>query len=327
MKVVVTGGNGFVGSHIVDVLLEKGYTVHCLVRQTSDLRWLEDKPVTLVEGSIYDSNSLQTAFKDAEYIIHVAGLTAARNEEEFMKGNKNGTENVLRAALLYQSTIKKFVHISSMAAVGPATSLQQPLDESTPFHPITPYGVSKHAAEVVVHTAMSKLPITVVRPPAVYGERDSAILSFFQTVNKHLAPLIGFTDKWVSLIHVRDLAIGTVQAMESDNTTGKTYFISSEEFYNWNQISQLTAKVLGKKCITLKIPHGIVMSLAYISEFFGRFSSKPPVFNYEKGKDIIQEYWICSVGNAKNDFNYRQTISLEQGIRQTTDWYKANKWL
>lgn len=327
MNVVVTGGTGFVGSHVVDELLRRNHNVICIARSTSNLRWLNGKPVTIVDGSLTNQNSLNTAFEQADAVIHVAGLTAARNEEEFMQGNKVGTENVLRSALTRANSLKRFLHVSSLAAVGPAQSKNSPITEETPYHPITAYGRSKKAAEDVVLRAKDKLPITIVRPPAVYGERDEAILSFFQTVNKHIAPLIGFSEKWVSLVHVTDLANGIVSAMESPNTIGKSYFVSSDEFYTWKQISQLTASILDKKALTIKLPHSLVMTIAGISGFMGRFSSKPPVLNYEKGLDIIQDFWICSTESARKDFGYKQQVSLAEGIKRTTAWYKQEGWL
>jgi nucleoside-diphosphate-sugar epimerase len=108
---------------------------------------------------------------------------------------------------------------------------------------------------------------------------------------------------------------------------GKTYFISSEEFYTWKHVSKKTAEVLNRRLLSIKVPHWIVMSAAGISEFFGRFMEKPPVLNFEKGRDIVQNFWICSVDKAKADFGYRQTVSLEEGIKRTTDWYKQHGWL
>lgn len=327
MKVLLTGATGFVGSHVAEILCSKGYTVVCNARATSNTRWIKHLPIELVDASLDNKESLKKILNGVEGVVHIAGLTAARNDDEFMRGNRDGTKNLLDAILESNITISKFLHCSSMAAVGPANSLEQPLTEQSPCKPITAYGRSKYAAEEVVLAVKDSLPVTIVRPPAVYGERDSAILSFFQTVNKGIAPLIGFSEKHVSLVHVHDLARGIVEAFESPNTIGKTYFISSDEFYTWENISRETAEILGKKTITLKIPHAVVMTLAAVSEFFGRFSSKPPVFNYEKGTDIIQEYWICSTEAARNDFGYKQQVSLHDGITRTVQWYKENNWL
>lgn len=328
MKVLITGATGFIGSHVADLLLERGYDVRALARKSSNLQWLKGKKIEITDGSIDNPLSLEKAMSDVEMVFHVAGLTSARNAEEFMRGNRDGTRNMLEAALKFAPNLKRFLHVSSLTAVRPSVSPDKPVDEFTPSAPITSYGVSKKAAEDEVNSFANKLPITIVRPPAVYGQRETAILDFFKTVNKGFVPHIGFDEKQVSLVHGLDLSRGIIEAAESENTIGKTYFVSSEEFYTWQQVGDVTAKILGKKrAIPLRLPHFLVFGVAGLSEIFGRFSAKPPVLNFEKGRDITQPFWICSVERAKADFGYRQLISLEDGISQTVEWYKSMGWL
>lgn len=327
MKVLVTGGTGFVGSHVIDELLKKNYDVRAIARKSSSTKWIEGKNVEIFHASLNDKSSLIKALDAVSAVIHVGGLTAARNLEEFMEGNYQGTKNLIDAIFESGAEIKKFLFVSSQAAVGPSKSLNEPSKEECEYKPLTAYGKSKMKAEQLVISYKDKLPITVVRPPAVYGERDSAILTFFQAMNNRLGTLIGFDDKYVSLVHVRDLARGIVIAFEAEKSNGEVYFISSKEFYSWSQIISITEKIIGKKAIRLKLPHCLVLTIAGISEFFGKFASKPPVLNYEKGIDITQKYWICSPEKAKKEIGYEQEISIEQGIRETIDWYKQNKWL
>lgn len=327
MKVLLTGATGFIGSHIAELLIGKGYDVYCLTRKTSNLQWLASSPVRTVEGSLSQEQSLYKAAEDADYVFHVAGLTAARNREEFFQGNQGGTRNLLNAVLRSAPNVQRFVHISSLAAAGPAPSLQQPVDESTPCRPITAYGESKLAAEREVLADKDRLPVTIVRPPAVFGPRDTATLTFFQTVNKGLSPLIGFDEKYVSLVHSSDLARGIVESGESPHTIGQLYHVASDEFYTWSQIGQATADFLGKKPLTIRLPHPVVKTIAGISGFFGRFAAKPPVLNYEKGLDMVQKYWICSTAKAHRDFGYRQLMPLADGIANTVGWYIKQGWL
>ncbi|HYF02835.1 MAG TPA: NAD-dependent epimerase/dehydratase family protein [Patescibacteria group bacterium] len=328
MKVLVTGATGFVGSHVADVLLQRGYDVRTNVRKSSSMRWLEGKKIETVQASLDNADSLLKAVDGVEMVIHVAGLTSARSKEEFLKGNRDATDNLLKAVVKKTPNIKRFLHVSSLAAVGPSKTLQDPVNEQTPYHPITAYGISKKEAEEVVFAQKDNLPVTIVRPPAVYGPRDSAILTVFQTVKSGIAPLIGFDEKRVSLIHVGDLARGIVDAAVSNATLGRAYFVSSEDFYTWDEINTLIAKTLGKKrLLKIKLPHSLVMGIAGISEVAGRFLPKPPVLNYEKGRDITQTYWTCSIDRAKKDFGYTQQISLEKGITETTHWYKQHGWL
>lgn len=327
MKVLVTGATGFVGSHVVDVLLEHGHDVFYIARKTSNFRWLNGKNVTRVDGSLFDVQSLRGAVEGMDVVIHVAGLTAAKNEAEFLRGNRDATQNLLDAVRAYTPSLQRYVHISSLAVCGPAEHLDEPITEESPLHPITAYGRTKKLAEQCV-TSCTDIPWTIVRPPAVYGPRDEAILTFFQTINKGLASFIGFDEKRVSLVHVRDLARGIVDAAFSPAGVGQTYFISSDETYTWDQISAVTATVMGKrKLFRVRLPHSVVLSIAGTVGFFGKLAGKPPVLDYEKGIDLTQKYWICSTSKARKELGYRQEITLADGIRETVEWYREASWL
>lgn len=328
MRALVTGGTGFIGSHVADLLAARGYDVVCTVRSSSNLRWLKDKPYSLVRASLDDPESLQRALEGTDLVFHVAGLTSARNFNEFMRGNRDATRTLLDAVARYAPNVRRFLHVSSLAAVGPSASLDNPVDETTPLHPITSYGKSKSAAEEEVLARSKDFPVTIVRPPAVYGQRDTEILTFFQTVNKGIAPLIGFDDKRISLIHGLDLARGIIEAAEAERAVGETYFISSNDFYSWEEVCAVTSGILNKKrMLTVRLPHALVFSIAGINGLLGKFAKKPPVLNFEKGRDITRRYWICSADKAKRDFGYRQEISLEDGIEQTIAWYRTMGWI
>lgn len=328
MKALVTGASGFVGSHLCDLLLEKNFEVRCLIRKTSNLRWLENKPFELFNGSLDDIETLNSAVRGMDYIFHVGGLVAARDYQEFLKGNCDGTKNLLDATLANAPNIKRFLFLSSLAAVGPSTSLIEPVNEDSERRPITSYGKSKAAAEEEVIKMMDKLPITVVRPPAVYGPRDYASADLFKVIKTGIGTLIGFTPKYTSIIHVSDLVRGILDAAEADNTIGQIYFVSHNGFFTWNEIARCIQSGLGKKkLILIKIPHPIVLSIAGLSGLIGKITGKPRVFNYEKGIDFIQNYWICSIDKAKKDFGFRPLIELVDGMKQTAIWYKEHGWI
>jgi nucleoside-diphosphate-sugar epimerase len=328
MKVLVTGATGFIGSFVAEKLLEKGYNVRCLIRKTSNLRWLENKNYELVEGSLSDIDSLENATKDVDYIYHIAGNTSAKNLNEYIEGNCNGTTNLIEAAMKNAPNIKRFLYVSSQTACGPALSKNEPTDEHSHLNPITDYGRSKKLAEESVKSYIGKIPWTIIRPPAVYGPRDTEIYSIFKMINSGLCCYMGFNKKLLSLVNVYDLADGIIDAAETTTTLGKTYFVTSETFYDWHYIYHLIKKELNKKItLTIYLPHFLVLTAGAISGFFGSFGKKPPVFNYQKGIDFIQPYWICSHKSATKDFGYRQKVSLEDGIKNTIKWYKDMKWL
>lgn len=328
MNVLVTGATGFVGSHVVDVLLDRGYDVSYIARATSNHRWLDGKRVRRVEGSLFDHTSLRQAVSEADMVVHVAGLTAAKSEAEYVRGNRDATQNLIDAVMAYRPELQRFVHISSLAVCGPARDLDHPVRESDTCHPLTAYGRTKRMAEDVVNGVAERLPITIVRPPAVYGPRDEATLTFFQTIGKGLAPLIGFDEKFVSFIHVRDLARGIVEAMEAPAAKGETYFVTSSGFHTWPEISAVSASIMGKRrIIKIKLPHALVLGIAGTVGLATKLGPKPSVLNYEKGIDFIQRYWICSPDKARRDVGFTQQISLQEGIQETVAWYRDMGWL
>ena len=202
-----------------------------------------------------------------------------------------------------------------------------PVNENNKCEPITTYGKSKLAQENLAKSFMDRLPITICRAPAVYGERDTEIFIFFQTYNRGLMTTIGFDKKVVSLIHVRDLVEGFYLAATSEKSKGETYFISSEKFYTWDEVGDICEKVFTKKPLKLKVPHTVVYTLAAIAQFLSLFSKKAATLNLEKARDITQNAWICDTSKAIHDLGYRQKISLDDGIKRTVDWYKEMKWI
>ncbi|MFM8473463.1 MAG: NAD-dependent epimerase/dehydratase family protein [Candidatus Kapaibacterium sp.] len=327
MSAVVTGGSGFIGSHIVDELLRRGFRVRCLVRSGTSSRWLTDPRLDLREVDYGDQASVTSACAGAEYVIHCAGTIAGRNLEEYMDGNRTTTEVMLRAALTHSATLQRFVHMSSLTAVGPAPAIDKPIDSSSPTRPITDYGRSKLAAEESVRNASQRIPFTIIRPPAVYGERDLSTLSLFQAMRYHLALLMGFTAKWVSLVHVSDLARGTVDAMLSNATIGKTYALTGDRPYTWSEIFREIGTAMETWFVPIRLPHAVVLALGAVSGLIGRFRSKPPVFNLDKGRDFIQDAWVCSNDEAWRDFGYIPHVGLHEGIRRTTAWYRSQGWV
>ena len=323
---LVTGANGFVGSHLVDYLLSKGLKVRCLVRKSSNLKWLDKKDVEIFDSGLSDKEGLRKAFRDVNYIFHVAGVVKSKTRDGYFKGNVETTRNLLEVALENTLTIKRFLMVSSLTVSGPSTE-GNPVNEETSCNPITTYGQSKLEQERLVLSYKDKLPITICRAPAVYGERDTEIFIYFQTFSKGLTTTIGFNKKELSLIHAVDLVEGIYLAAVSEKAKGEIYFIGSEKYYTWQEINSITAKVLNKKPIIIKVPHFLVYAIASVAQFFAIFSSKPATLNIEKAKDITRQYWTCDTSKAMRDLGYRQKISIEDGIKRTCDWYKQMKWI
>jgi nucleoside-diphosphate-sugar epimerase len=326
MRALITGATGFIGSHLAEALHSKGYALRCLVRPTSDRRWIRHLPVEYVYGSFFDERSLNEAVANVDVVYHSAGVVASKTKKGFFEGNQLATRNLLAATQRANRSLVRFVHISSQAAVGPSAP-EHPVNEETPYHPITTYGISKMEAEKEVRKYDGLIPWTIVRPPAVYGPRDTATLDFFRTASRGIIPLVGFTRKIVSLVHVRDLVTGIILAGEKTEGQNQVFFVGSQRHYDWEEIGYTTLEVLGRKAICIRVPEFLVYAIAGISGFFSIFKTKPSVLNWEKGKDMVQQAWTCDDSKARSLLGYKDTISLKEGIRETIDWYRKVGWM
>jgi dihydroflavonol-4-reductase len=325
MKALVTGASGFIGSHLAEHLRDRGYEVRCLIRKSSSREWLGGFD-QLVFGDVFDKNALHEAVAGVDIVFHSAGLTKAKTPDEYFRANVEGTKNLLKAVRSANPGLRRFVLLSSQTAAGPSPT-KTPIAEDFPPHPITTYGRSKLQAEKEVMACAQDLPVTIVRPPAVYGPRDKDIFEFFSTMSRHLQPMVGFQERFVSLIHARDLVRGIVMAAESQTSAGQTYFISSRRMYDWREVGDVSRRILDTWALRLKIPEAGVYGIAAVAEVLAKFSSKPALINFEKARDMVQYYWTCDGAKAKRDFGFEEELTLEEGVRDTVGWYRKQGWL
>lgn len=325
MRAFVTGGTGFVGSHLVEDLLASGkYTeIRCLVRSSE--KWLKGMDVTLVKGDLDNYHAIADALTDVDVIFHIAGLTKAPRNKDFTAANVDATENLMRIA--QKKGISNFVITSSLAAVGPSHGT--PLTEKEPLRPVSMYGNSKKRMEVMIgKTALQTDSIKIIRPPAVYGPREADIYTFFKTYKMGLCPMVGDGNHpRLSLVYVKDLSNGIMKAADKTETGVHSYFMGGEQdSYSWNQISAVTGHILGVKPLTLKLKPGIVRKVASFIETGASLFGKYPVVNNEKAAEMVEE-WVCSSRKAIKELGYFPKTTLEEGLSRTLHWYKNNNWL
>ena len=321
----VTGANGFVGSHLVDYLLEKGLEVHAIVRPSSNLKWLEGKAIQLHTCGLSDPDALVEAFQGAHYIYHIAGVVKVPTKEGFMKGNATMTRHVMQAAAQIPS-IRRVLVTSSMAATGYAP-MGGSVNEASPLRPIEPYGESKVAQEAVASEFADRVPSTIVRPPGVYGPRDTEIFAFFKAISNGFSVMMGFKPKEMSLIHVRDLVQGMYLAANNERSVGEVYFLGSLECYNWKQLGEVASKAMEKKTWTLKIPHFVIFTIGFIGQFLESVFGMDVALNKDRAYRVTRPSWYCSSEKAVKELGFEQTISIEDGFASTIEWYKKQGWL
>jgi dihydroflavonol-4-reductase len=324
----VTGATGFIGSHLVEELQRRGYDdVRCLVR--SRMKWLEGMNVTPVHGEIEDGPALRDALKDIDYVYHVGGVTRATDWKTFERANVRSTLLLLGMAQAESPDLRRFVVTSSLAAVGRCDVAVA--TEGVPMRPVSDYGRSKAEMERKLQRRMGgndMPPTVIIRPPAVYGPREADIFTFFQTLTKGIAPVVGSgSEPALTLVHVRDLVRGMVDAAESDATIGKTYFLGSERAYSWKEIIAAARQALGTRGLTIPVPEVLVGPIGAASEYWGRITGTYPPLNREKAREIRYACKICSSRRAARDFGYQQEVVLEDGIRETIAWYRKEGWL
>lgn len=327
MKVLVTGATGFIGSFVAEYFASKGFDVRCTIRKSSNLRWVQDKGFELVETDFETPENLKSSVEGVDYIAHIAGTIAAHDYNGYLKGNRDSTYNLLKAVELYNPNIRKFLYCSSQTAVGPAKSLEEPVDENTECKPITKYGQSKLEGEKEVLNFKDIFPVTIVRLPAIYGPRDTALVDMFRMVHKGIAPLIGYEERYLSLLHSADAVEGIFLATLSEKSTGEILFLSSEKPYSWSFLIDCLINAVGKRVVRIRIPNSMVYAAGFFSEKIGAIFGKTPVFNIDKARDFVQRFWICSGKKAENLLGFKQKIHPEEGFKSTYRWYIENGWL
>jgi nucleoside-diphosphate-sugar epimerase len=324
MKAFVTGGTGFIGSHLVEALLDSGQynEIRCLVRNNE--KWLSGLNYKKISGDLNDLKALGKALDGVDVLFHVAAIVKAPTKKEFTRANVEATENLVRLA--QKKGVTNIVLLSSLAAAGPSNG--SPKTEIDPMEPVSMYGHSKKEMENrVKQIATDKDSIKIIRPPAVYGPREDQIFSFFKSCSRGICPIIGDgNNPRVSMVYVSDLVDGILHAARKTDKGTFTYFISGEGTHSWNEIRAVTSKVLGKKTIPLKIKPNLVKKAAAVIENISSLFGIYPVVNKEKANELILE-WTCSSDKAQNEMGYAPKISLAEGISRTIHWYKMHNWL
>jgi nucleoside-diphosphate-sugar epimerase len=326
VKVLVTGASGFLGSHIGEAFADAGHQVRTLLRKTSSRSFLQF-PHKEAIGDVTDAASLPAAVADVDAVVHAAGLIKARNEAEFASVNEHGTTNLLRAIAAHNPGLRRFIHISSIAAHGPSPD-GRPRPAGAPANPLTAYGRSKLAGEIAVQKSPLAGRSVIFRPPAIYGPRDQALLPFFQLAKWHFAPLLEGGHNRTSMIYGPDCAQAALLAATAEaDVGGKIYCPEDGVVYTWRDLLSVIEEAAGKKMLAVPAPRFAYEAAALASELFGKVTQRAVIFDRGKVREMSQNAWVCSADALRADLGWRPRVLGREGAKLTYAWYRANRWL
>lgn len=319
-KILVTGANGFLGSHLVEALLQKGYQVRALVRKSADLQWIRELPIEIHYGTISDYNSLAGTIDNIDHVIHVAGATKGRTYQDYALVNVLGTENLIKKCLKDAHGPKRFIFFSTLAVTG-GSDTQNLIHENIQCSPVSYYGKSKLAAEAVVLQNQTKLPCLILRLSAIYGPRDFETLAYFKLLKKGIRPVWSGT---VSSCYVKDAVNATILCLEKDITSGTIYNISDGRCYTIDDVAKTAEQIMRKKTIRIKFSLSLLSLFAKFNHLLSRGNT---VFGPDKIKELTQSCWVCDTSKTQKELGYIPQYTLEQGLQETITWYQKYKLL
>ena len=330
MIAVVTGSSGFIGSHLVDALLQRGAIVRALMRDTTPAQALDPR-VEHWTVDLLDDRSVREAdaWEGATHVFHLAGVTKRRTLAQFRNGNVIPTANVLAAvAARAGSTPPRVVLVSSQAAAGPAPAPARPVREDDPPRPIEGYGKSKLEAELASRQYEDRMPISIVRPAAVYGPRDRDFLRAFRlaarAVTIHAVP----RDNLFSIVHVTDLIRALLLVAERAEAAGRTYFVANEVPTTWRELYAEVARVASaNRALELQLPLPALAAAGLAGDLVSALTGWHSLANGNKTKLARPRWWLCDAGRARDELAWLPEVPLQQGVRETYLWYLDAGWM
>lgn len=328
MKVLITGGSGFVGSAVVRKLIFRGHDVRVLVRHSSPLGNLEGLDVELAFGDLIEPQSVQQAMTGCEAVIHVAAdyRIWVPQADKMFRANVDGTQNVLDGAIA--AGIRRLVYTSSVATLGLPKG-ECAANEDTPVETtdlIGPYKTSKYVADKLVTKSAggSAMEIVIVHPSTPIGPRDIRPTPTGKIVIEAASGRMpAFVDTGLNIVHVDDVAEGHALALER-GLPGRRYILGGENM-TLAEILRAIAEIVHQKAPKVRIPHGAVMPIAAIAEAWGHLTGKEP-FVTRDGVKLARKRMFYSSDRAVCELGYRPRPARE-ALGDAIDWFKQHGYV
>ncbi|MBA7599368.1 MAG: NAD-dependent epimerase/dehydratase family protein [Calditrichaeota bacterium] len=326
MHIFLTGASGFAGKNLIPYLLDRDCRLTCLLRDPARLPEELRSRVAVVVGDLtHLGMDVVSALASAETVVHLAGQLWGRTYEDFDRVNRQGTEALIEAITQADVPLRRFLYLSSIAAVGPAR-IGQPLTEASTEAPISWYGQTKLAGEQAL--AGAAFPWTVIRAPAVYGPWDPATLIFFKLAACHIHPITCWGRPEHSTIHVEDVCRAIWLALTSETRSHSTYFINDgQAIHRLREVMALVVESVDKWVVPVPIPGGLVLAAEGLLALGQRIGLTPSRLTPDKLRELRQPAWTCSAELITENLGFKASVPLGQGISETAAWYRANGWL
>lgn len=321
----MTGATGLVGSHTAEILSRRGVRLRALVRRTSQTGNLEALGAELVYGSLTEPETLRRATEGVDVILHLAAATRARRLADYDRTNDEGTRALVEAALAAARPPRRFIYLSSMAAVGPSRN-GRPVEPGDTPRPLTAYGRSKLAGEQHCHSVSGGMQVIVLRAPAVYGPRDRDLYHFFRIAEWGILPVPTGPPRPVQLIHVRDLAHALEAAIDAPDARGIIQ-VAAPEAFAWERVSRMIADALGQRARVVRVPAGLVSAAGALTETLGKITGRAVIFNRDKARELLAPGWLCDTRAMTDELGFAPRVALADGLRETVRWYRDEGWL
>ncbi len=307
-RIALTGATGFVGSHLIKNLLSRGYLVNALARkeqQTEDgVQW--------IYGDLENENALAKLIEDCDTVINVAGLIKAKKTSDFMSANAHAVTK-LKSISKKSPHNPLFIQISSFAA------RERHLSD---------YAESKYQGEEILKIG-DEVRWTILRPPAVYGPGDIETLKIFKVVKSGFAFFPANKNNRVSWIHISDLCDAIATLVETENCENTTFEVDdgAPDGYSHEEFFKITAKVMDKSVISTTIPKPVLKIIGSTNQVLGKLMNYAPMVTSKKVNEICHSDWVLNKNIDFKTTGWHPKIRLEDGLKETLDWYKNNKYI
>ena len=318
-KILVTGGLGFLGSHIVNRLKALGNDVTIFARPKS--RKVNFSDNTVIWGDIRDEGAVQKAVQDVTHVIHLVSnfRKGGSDKNEAYDINVRGTQNVLNACQKY--SVKRLVHCSTIGVHGSVKEV--PANEKSAFNPGDLYQSTKLEAEKRVWEAYknTELPVSVIRPISMFGPGDLRMLKLFRMIKKKRFVIIGDGTPFFQPAYIDDVVNGFLLALEKEEAIGETFIIGSDEYVRLSKLCEMIADALNVPPPKIKIPLKPVLFLADICEkMCVPFGIEPPI--HRRRVSFFQNNRAFAIDKARKLLGFNPQTTLKEGIQKTIAWYE-----